>query len=87
MLQARGRQQPGPVTELCRWLTAGLLKQRQSREEEEEGRDKHTHRYTHTYTQGCTQTQIHIATSKEKGWTQIQLLFISINGAPLLLQR
>lgn len=44
MLQARGMQQPGPVTELCRWVTEDvLLKNRQSREEEEEGPYKHTH--------------------------------------------
>jgi len=51
------------------------------------GQEVGTNTHTGTPTRGCTPTQTLTATWKEKGWNQIQLLFISINGAPLLLLR
>lgn len=86
MLQARGTQQPGPVTELCRWLYRPV-KAETEEAEVEEGRYKHRHRYAHTYTHKDALKLKYTSPLLKKGWTQIQLLFISINAAPLLLQR
>ena len=48
MLRARGAQQPGPITELCRWLTGAA--EARDRTGEEVGTNIQN-RYAHTYTQ------------------------------------
>lgn len=48
MLQARGTQQPGPVTELCRWLYRPV--KAETKQGGGEGGQGQTHTQVHTHT-------------------------------------